>query len=166
MTPAGKTTSGQLAAAPSAVPKASAVATPTPTPVAVAANNVPLQPFLTASPTPATSGRLEAWQTYRPGQMPRGRLLDVDQTAELADKGIGNATIYLRGDFTVTAVRDNRAVFDRVSLWPIMFSIAGTRVSSSNIRAEFRPPAREKPFSVQRSDPFKLMMCVVEQTAR
>jgi hypothetical protein len=42
--------------------------------------------------------------------MPRGRLLDVDQTTELADKGIGNATIYLRGDFTVTAARENRAV--------------------------------------------------------
>ena len=42
--------------------------------------------------------------------MPRGRLLDVDQTTDLADKGIGNATIYLRGDFTVTAARDNRAV--------------------------------------------------------
>ena len=70
----------------------------------------PLQPFLTASPTPGTSGRVEAWQTYRPGQMPRGRLLDVDQTTDLADKGIGNATIYLRGDFTVTAARENRAV--------------------------------------------------------
>ena len=60
--------------------------------------------------TPASSDRVEAWQTYRPGLMPRGRLLDVDQTTELADKGIGNATIYLRGDFTVTAARDNRAV--------------------------------------------------------
>ncbi len=42
--------------------------------------------------------------------MPRGRLLDVDQTTDLADKGIGNTTIYLRGDFTVTAARENRAV--------------------------------------------------------
>ena len=78
--------------------------------MAVAEASQPLQPFLTASPTPGTSSRVEAWQTYRPGLMPRGRLLDVDQTAELADKGIGNATIYLRGDFTVTAARDNRAV--------------------------------------------------------
>jgi hypothetical protein len=129
VTPAGKTISGQLAAVPSTVPKASAVATPTPTPVAVVANNVPLQPFLTASPTPATSGRLEAWQTYRPGQMPRGRLLDVDQTAELADKGIGNATIYLRGDFTVTAVRDNRAVLrPRQSLADHVFNRGNARI--------------------------------------
>jgi hypothetical protein len=82
----------------------------TPTPEVIAATNQPLQPFLTASPTPGTSERESAWQTYRPGQMPRGRLLDVDQTTELADKGLGNATIYLRGDFTVTAVRENRAV--------------------------------------------------------
>jgi hypothetical protein len=109
VTPPAKANSREVAvASPSAAPKASPVATATP--VAVAANTQPLQPFLTASPTPATSGREEAWQTYRPGQMPRGRLLDVDQTTELADKGIGNATIYLRGDFTVTAVRDNRAV--------------------------------------------------------
>jgi hypothetical protein len=108
-TPLAKASSSQVAAAtPSAVPKASPV--PTSTPMVVAAANPPLQPFLTASPTPATSGRVDAWQTYHPGQMPRGRLLDVDQTNELADKGVGNATIYLRGDFTVTAARDNRAV--------------------------------------------------------
>jgi hypothetical protein len=109
VTPLPKTAPGQVAAAsPSAAPKSSPIATPTP--VAVAEASQPLQPFLTASPTPGTSGRVEAWQTYRPGLMPRGRLLDVDQTTELADKGIGNATIYLRGDFTVTAARDNRAV--------------------------------------------------------
>lgn len=70
----------------------------------------PLQPFLTASPTPETTGRVGSWQTYRPGQMPRGHLLDVDQTSELVDRGIGNETLYLRGDFTVTAARENRAV--------------------------------------------------------
>jgi hypothetical protein len=112
LTPPAKTTPGQIAAAiPSPVPKVSPVATATPVVVAEASQPVqPLQPFLTASPTPATSGRVESWQTYRPGLMPRGRLLDVDQTTDLADKGIGNATIYLRGDFTVTAARDNRAV--------------------------------------------------------
>jgi hypothetical protein len=107
-TTTAKANLGQTAAGQSVAPKASPVASATP--LAVAEASPPLQPFLTASPTPATSGRVEAWQTYRPGFMPRGRLLDVDQTTELADKGIGNATIYLRGDFTVTAARDNRAV--------------------------------------------------------
>jgi hypothetical protein len=109
LTPVAKTTPREVAAAsPSAPPKTLPIATATP--ITVAESNQPLQPFLTASPTPATIGRVDLWQTYRPGQMPRGRLLDVDQTNELADKGIGNATIYLRGDFTVTAARENRAV--------------------------------------------------------
>jgi hypothetical protein len=103
----GKADSRQIAAVTSA-PRALPVSTPTP--MAVAATGQPLQPFLTASPTPGTSGRAEEWQTYRPGQMPRGRLLDVDQTTDLADRGIGNNTMYLRGDFTVTAARDNRVV--------------------------------------------------------
>jgi hypothetical protein len=155
VTPAGKATSGQLAAAsPSAAPKASPVATPTP--VAVAAASVPLQPFLTASPTPATSGRLEAWQTYRPGQMPRGRLLDVDQTTELADKGIGNLTIYLRGDFTVTAVRDNRAVLrPRQSLADHVFNRGNARIIVEYPRGVPTPRegeafqrAAERPFQI------------------
>jgi hypothetical protein len=82
------------------------------TPAAVAASqpSPALQPFLTASPAPATTGRVGAWQVYRPGQMPRGRLIGMDETQNLVDKGIGNETIYLRGDFTVTAARDNRAI--------------------------------------------------------
>ena len=104
-TPAGKASSHQL---PAATPKA--MPAPASTPPALAAAVQPLQPFLTASPTPAINGRVGEWQTYRPGQMPRGRLLDVDQTADLANKGVGSETIYLRGDFTVTAARDNRAV--------------------------------------------------------
>jgi hypothetical protein len=97
-----------VAATPAPTPKA--IPTPTPAAVAAATPERPLQPFLTASPTPPTEGRVETWQTFHPGQMPRGRLLDVDQTSDLADKGVGGGTMYLRGDFTVTAVRENRAV--------------------------------------------------------
>ena len=68
------------------------------------------QSFLSASPTPALSGRVETWPTYRPGQMPRGRLLDISQGQDLADHGLGDSPVYLRGDFTVTAARENRAV--------------------------------------------------------
>ena len=106
--PAGKTNSHQLTATtPGTAPKAMPVTASTPPALAARPQ---LQPFLTASPAPAIDGRVGEWQTYRPGQMPRGRLLDVDQTADLANKGVGNETIYLRGDFTVTAARDNRAV--------------------------------------------------------
>jgi hypothetical protein len=107
--PAVAIPAGKARQVPAATPAPKAMATPASTPPALAAVQ-PLQPFLTASPTPAISGRVGEWQTYRPGQMPRGRLLDVDQTADLANKGVGSETIYLRGDFTVTAARDNRAV--------------------------------------------------------
>jgi hypothetical protein len=61
--------------------------------------------------------------------MPRGRLLDVDQTTDLADIGVGGATIYLRGDFTVTAVRDNRAVLrPRLSIADHIFNRGNARV--------------------------------------
>jgi hypothetical protein len=106
--PPAKTTSHEApATTPVPAPRALPVSVSTPPGLAAAQ---PLQPFLTASPTPAMDGRVGEWQIYRPGQMPRGRLLDVDQTADLANRGVGHETIYLRGDFTVTAARDNRAV--------------------------------------------------------
>jgi hypothetical protein len=121
-----KPTAGMVAAAaPTPTPKA----TPTPVAIAAATPEQPLQPFLAASPTPPFEGRVETWQTYRPGQMPRGRLLDVDQTAELAERGVGGATMYLRGDFTVTAVRDNRAVLrPRQSFTDHVFNRGNARV--------------------------------------
>jgi hypothetical protein len=84
---------------------------PTPTPVAVAVAETTPQPFLAASASPGTGGnRIGSWQLYKPGLMPKGRLFDVNQSAELADKGIGTDPIYLKGEFTVTAARENRAV--------------------------------------------------------
>lgn len=75
-----------------------------------AASPVVAQPVLTTSPPPDTTGQVGTWPTYRPGQMPRGRLLDVQQTSELAERGVGAEPMYLRGDFSVTAARENRAV--------------------------------------------------------
>ncbi len=153
-TPAAKANLGQTAAAQPAVPKISPQAAATP--LAVAEASQPLQPFLTASPTPGTSGRVEAWQTYRPGAMPRGRLLDVDQTTELADKGIGNATIYLRGDFTVTAARDNRAVLrPRQSLADHVLNRGNARIIVEYPRGALTPRegetfqrATDRPFQI------------------
>jgi hypothetical protein len=102
---------------------------PAPSPSASVAANQPLQPFLTASPTPGTTGRVGSWQTYRPGQMPRGRLVDVEQASAFADRGIGNETLYLRGDFTVTAARENRAVLrPRQSLADRVFNRGNARI--------------------------------------
>jgi hypothetical protein len=94
---------GSLPATISPTPRAAPVAAPSP---AVAA----AQTVLTTSPPPDTTGQVGTWLTYRPGQMPRGRLLDVQQTSELAERGLGTEPMYLRGDFSVTAARENRAV--------------------------------------------------------
>ncbi|MBV9877562.1 MAG: hypothetical protein JO025_22740 [Verrucomicrobia bacterium] len=84
--------------------------TATPTPTAPAVAETTPQPFLAASASPGAGNRIGSWQLFKPGLMPRGRLFDVSQTAELADKGIGTEPIYLKGEFTVTAARENRAV--------------------------------------------------------
>jgi hypothetical protein len=81
--------------------------TPTPTPVPTPV------PVATPSPTPAPAianvqGR--NWQTYAPGQMPRGRLLPVNEMPALADQGIAGERIYLQGNFVVTAASSDRAV--------------------------------------------------------
>jgi hypothetical protein len=100
----GASTPKQQVAAASPTSRPSA----TPSPVAVAETTP--QPFLAASPSPGSNNRIGSWQLYRPGLMPRGRLFDVNQTVELADKGMGTDPIYLKGEFTVTAARENRAV--------------------------------------------------------
>jgi hypothetical protein len=112
--PVIKTTPGTLAKQspattppkPTYSPGPASGSTPAPTPPAVAVT----QPFLASSPTPGANSRAATWQTYRPGQFPRGRLIDVGQSSTLADQGIGTEPVYLRGDFTVTASRENRAV--------------------------------------------------------
>jgi hypothetical protein len=107
----------------SATPKQSASATPkqvvaaatpatrpTASPTAPAVVETTPQPFLAASASPGAGNRIGTWQLFKPGLMPKGRLFDVNQTAELADKGIGTDPIYLKGEFSVTAARENRAV--------------------------------------------------------
>jgi hypothetical protein len=98
----------------SATPKQVVAATtpanrPTASPSAPAVVETTPQPFLAASASPV-GNRSGTWQLFKPGLMPKGRLFDVSQTAELADKGIGTDPIYLKGEFTVTAARENRAV--------------------------------------------------------
>lgn len=71
-----------------------------------------LQPFI--SPTPAqeaiTTTTGNNWPTFQPGQMPRGRLVNMPDMSDLADKGLAGERVYLQGDFVVTASGQNRAV--------------------------------------------------------
>lgn len=83
---------------------------PTPTPQPTSPEGVPLQPFLVSAPTPNVAAPGASWRVYPPGQMPRGKLVDVRDITELADRGVGGERLYLRGSFVVTASGENRAV--------------------------------------------------------
>lgn len=82
---------------------------PTPTPEPSATPEVPLQPFISPTPTPTGSIATTAggaWPTYAPGQMPRGRLINVSDTPGRTP----DERTYLQGSFVVTAASSNRAV--------------------------------------------------------
>jgi hypothetical protein len=95
-----------------------AVATPSPSPsptpapaIAAASPAVPLQPFLAAMPTPIVgSSTASSWKTFPPGQMPRGRVVNLEEMPTIAERGMGQERLYLPGQFTVTASGENRAV--------------------------------------------------------
>ena len=79
---------------------------PAPAPPAempTAATEVPA----TVEAAPATPVR--QWTLHQPGQMPRGRLVDMDGARGMARQSAGERS-YLRGDFKVTAAGPGRAV--------------------------------------------------------
>ncbi|MDD5201115.1 MAG: hypothetical protein PHC88_15090 [Terrimicrobiaceae bacterium] len=88
-----------------------------PQPAAVATapavgTDVPLKPFMPGNQaaTAVASTANGKWQTYKPGQMPRGRLLGMKDARKLAASDLAGERLYLRGDFTVTASVGNSAV--------------------------------------------------------
>ena len=68
-----------------------------------------LQPFAAATPIAVTPDAARQWPVFAPGQMPRGRLLDLDAARALAG-GSGDGVNYLAGDFQVTASGQSRVV--------------------------------------------------------
>jgi hypothetical protein len=128
----------------------------------VAANNpnVPLQPFLEAQATPPIASTTGTWKTYRPGQMPRGRLLKVGDAAGLAERGTGGERLYLSGQFVVTASGDNRAVLRSKggilnTLNPLDRSSSSTRVLVE-YPAGYQPPTEGAVFSRDEYRPFEI----------
>jgi hypothetical protein len=71
--------------------------------------DVPLKPFMATTQTTVESTTSGKWQTYSPGQMPRGRLVTVEQAPALAESA-SSERMYLEGDFQVTAAGPTRAV--------------------------------------------------------
>jgi hypothetical protein len=86
-------------------------------PPMVAPSGVPLQPFnpsggeIVARPDPVRAPASGAtWRTYPPGQAPPARTLSPEDAGALANRGVIDEPLYLRGSFRVTATGTNRAV--------------------------------------------------------
>jgi hypothetical protein len=100
------------AATPEPSPIELAQASPTPSPAIAEASPSPT-PEATPSPTPPkaiAAGSSRNWQTYEPGRMPRGRLVEVADLSTIAKRGTGGERMYLQGNFEVTAAGADRAV--------------------------------------------------------
>lgn len=93
-------------------PPAVALATPKPTPaVAIPPSTSAMTNGLSIPATNSVSATpSQPWPVYAPGQMPRGALLDSQDSESLAKKGIGHERHYLRGRFAVTASGNGKAV--------------------------------------------------------
>ena len=136
-------------------------AMPTPTPGAVAVDHpgVPLQPFLEAKQTPPLANTTGGtWKVFRPGQMPRGRLVKTGDVAEMADRGVGGERLYLSGQFTVTASGESRAVLR--SKGGLLGNINPLERSSTRILVEFpagyQPPAEGSNITRDNTRPFEV----------
>ena len=165
--------------APPPIPSAAPVHTPLPpdAPVRMALPvNAPLpNPLTTAtvvdsSPPPLASPSPEAsptvnpalgspWPTYAPGQMPRGRLLNLPDMPELAGRSPSKERIYLQGQFVVTASGQNRAVLRAQGAIAENLGIGG-RTSNTRVIVEFppndRPPSEGSTFSRDSRRPFQI----------
>jgi hypothetical protein len=147
-------------------PSPTATPLPTPSPTPSPAPEVELKPFQEATPTPAaavasTSGGL--WQTYKPGQMPRGRLLSVRETQQMADQASSGERLYLQGNFVVTASGPNRAVLRSHGGAPL--GIGGA--SNTRVIVEFPAGARApgEGANVSRSGDRPFLITDVKKTA-
>jgi len=146
-------------ATPSPTPEATATPTPSPTPTAspVAPTPTPA-PTPVPSPDPAVAGG--AWPTYAPGQMPRGRLLNVRDMPEMEAKGVGGERVYLQGSFVVTASGPSRAVLRNQGAITDALGLGGKR-GNVRIIVEFppgaRPPSEGSTFSRDARRPFQII---------
>jgi hypothetical protein len=86
------------------------VAPPTPAPRPVASANVPLKPFVESNQGVVPQSETGAnWRVYPAGQAPRGKTVTASEAISLAEQPPNDRT-YLRGDFYVSAMGDNKAV--------------------------------------------------------
>ncbi|GAB4175384.1 MAG: hypothetical protein Fur0032_15180 [Terrimicrobiaceae bacterium] len=149
---------------PEPTPEPTPAPTPIPTPKPTSSPAPGLFPSPSPSPTatpppvvpPSSTG---PWPLYKPGMMPRGRLLNVQDMPDLATKGMGGERAYLRGRFVVTASGPNRAVLRAEGALAETLGIRG-RASGVRIIADFppgeRPPSEGSAFSRDAQRPFQI----------
>ncbi len=119
----------------------------------------PSAPSPSPAPSPATVPDSSSWPVYEPGQMPRGRLLNVKDVSSKAGAGLGSGRVYLQGNFVVTASGPARAVLR--SQGAISDAIGfGGRSGDVRVIVEFpptmRPPAKDATFSRDARRPFQV----------
>lgn len=127
---------------------------PTPSPAPTVA---PPSPTPTPAQVAATSGG--KWPVYNPGQMPRGRLLNIPDMQELSTRGVAGERIYLQGNFVVTASGGDRAVLRAQGALAESLGLGG-RSSKTRVIVEFpsgsRPPSEGSTFSRDSRRPFQI----------
>jgi hypothetical protein len=82
------------------------------------ASNPPVKslPPVSPPPTPNPEDALAStagggkWQTFPPGKMPLGRLIQSSDLRDLAERGLAGERVYLKGQFVVNFTEPNRAV--------------------------------------------------------
>ncbi|MEO8826500.1 MAG: hypothetical protein ABI443_11720 [Chthoniobacterales bacterium] len=135
--------------------------TPAPTAPAVAATSSSSESMTgqeapTATPAPAIqNANSKTWPIYPPGKMPRGRLLNSGDIAELAEKGISDERVYLQGNFLVTASGNNRAVLRSQGGLGFIGHSANTRIIVDFPQGD-KPPSEGSQFSRDSRRPFMI----------
>lgn len=137
---------------------AAAVPASSPPPVA-SASTTPASALPSPSPAAIVASSSGSWPTYAPGQMPRGRLLNVKDVSGMAGADVTSERIYLQGNFVVTAAGQNRAVLRTQGAITDAIGFGGR---SGNVRVivEFpagaRPPGEGATFSRDARRPFQI----------
>lgn len=141
-----------------ASPASARIAAASPPPVAVSPQGVPLQPFLQSAPAHTFENTGASWRTFPAGQLPRGRVVDSQESAQLAERGVGSERLYLRGQFVVTASGENRAVLraQNGGISGIFKAGSGSARVIVEYPAGMNPPTEGAQFSRDDTRPFQI----------
>ena len=131
---------------------------PASTPPVAAATPTP-EPPPTPTPGAIVASSTGAWATYAPGQMPRGRLLNVKDVAGMAGADVNSERVYLQGSFVVTAAGPTKAVLRTQGAITDAIGFGG-RGGNVRVIVEFpagvRPPGVGATFSRDARCPFQI----------